>query len=261
MSEALERCLAFARAIELRSAERTQLTHFGRALFVDALPRVWSLNFVAVDRGMDPSAEELAADADAAQGTAGLEHRRIVVEDDEPGAVLAPEFRALGWRAQNFLVMPHTRSGRTVETSSVQEVQREKLDPVWAEGIRDEPWGDDEETVRQLVGQRQVLQRATSARYFAAFADGIVASYCELYSDGRTAQIEGVFTLPRFRGGGLASAVVVKALDEAKASGHELVFLLADGEGWPKDLYEKLGFEIAGRTWDFVRSPSLGGRG
>jgi ribosomal protein S18 acetylase RimI-like enzyme len=259
MTETLERCLAFVRAVDARTAERTERTRFGTALFVDALPRVWSLNFVAVDRGVKASAQELAADADAVQGAAGLEHRRVVVEEDELGASLAQGFRALGWRAQSLLVMPHTRSDRRVRTSPVREIARAELDPVWAIGIREEPWGRDEETVRQLVLQRQVIQRATNARYFAAVADGVIASYCELYSDGETAQIEGVLTLPQFRRRGLAASVVTRALTEAEQA-HGLVFLLAEAGEWPKELYRKLGFEAVGRTWDFVSSPALAGR-
>jgi ribosomal protein S18 acetylase RimI-like enzyme len=61
-----------------------------------------------------------------------------------------------------------------------------------------------------------------------------------------------VLTLERFRNRGLARAVVSKALGEARASDHDLVFLIADRDDWPKELYGKLGFDVVGRIWEFL---------
>jgi hypothetical protein len=41
----------------------------------------------------------------------------------------------------------------------------------------------------------------------------------------------------------------------ARASGADLVFIGADAEDWPKQLYGKLGFEEVTRSVDFVRKP------
>jgi predicted GNAT family acetyltransferase len=82
-------------------------------------------------------------------------------------------------------------------------------------------------------------------------------SAAELYSDGRTAQVEDVATSPDSRGRGLASAVVLRAVEEAVASGHDFVFLIANDGSWPKELYARLGFETIGHTWSFLRKPVL----
>ena len=68
-------------------------------------------------------------------------------------------------------------------------------------------FGSDDDVIRQLTEHKQVLAVA-GARFFAARVDGVLASYCDLYSDGQTAQIEAVQTLERFRNKGLARAVV-----------------------------------------------------
>jgi ABC-type transporter Mla maintaining outer membrane lipid asymmetry ATPase subunit MlaF len=52
-----------------------------------------------------------------------------------------------------------------------------------------------------------------------------------------------VATLPSHRGRGYAKSVVTRAVDVALAAGHEFVFLVADGDAWPKELYRRLGFE------------------
>ena len=42
--------------------------------------------------------------------------------------------------------------------------------------------------------------------------------------------------------------MVSAAVDAAVAAGHELVFLVADADDWPRDLYAKLGFREIGRV-------------
>ena len=81
-------------------------------------------------------------------------------------------------------------------------------------------------------------------------------SATDLYSDGRTAQVEDVATSPDHRGKGLASAVVLRAVEEALASGHDFLFLVANDGSPAQELYARLGFETAGHTWSFLRKPA-----
>ena len=57
--------------------------------------------------------------------------------------------------------------------------------------------------------------------------------------------------VPAHRGNGYATAVVLRAAREARAEGADLVFLVADGDDWPKELYRKLGFDTVGRLTKF----------
>ena len=171
--------------------------------------------------------------------------------DDEAGRRLAPGFRKLGWHVEYDLVMPHRRDpDRETDTSAVEELGADALAPSWFEGMQPDFVGK-EEVVRQLVGHKRLLAD-DGARFFAARADGTIAAYCDLYSDGRTAQVEAVMTLERFRNRGLARAVVTAALDAAREDGNDLLFLLADDADWPKRLYEKLGFDIEGGVYEFT---------
>jgi predicted GNAT family acetyltransferase len=85
--------------------------------------------------------------------------------------------------------------------------------------------------------------------------DGEVASGADLYSDGRTAQVEDLATRSAFRDRGLASAVLLRVVEEALAAGHDFVFLIADDRDWPKELYTRVGFAPIGRKWTFLRPP------
>ena len=120
----------------------------------------------------------------------------------------------------------------------------------WATGrramIETEPYGDDAELADQLIELDRRLSQRMEVRHLAAVLDGEVAAYAGLYLEGGVAQIEDVATLPRFRNRGLARAVVLRALAEARRAGAELVFLVADERDWPKDLYARLGFDGIG---------------
>jgi GNAT superfamily N-acetyltransferase len=250
----LERCVAFLRDFTFRVAERTSPGRLGQAVLNDRLPRVWSLNYLLADRelGSDVTAGELAEEADRLLGAAGLGHRKVEVLDGETAARLEAGFRALGWHVERDVVMTHRRApDHESDTSNVEELEASELHDVWAEGTRSGPYGVDEEVVRQLVDHKHVLA-AAGARFFAARVDGQIASHCDLYSDGTTGQIEAVMTLEAYRNRGLARSVVTRALEESRAAGDGLTFLLADHEDWPRHLYDKLGFDEVGSVYEFL---------
>jgi GNAT superfamily N-acetyltransferase len=202
------------------------------------------------------SASDLAAEADRVQGGAGFLHRKLTVDDESTGERLAPAFEQLGWQVQRLVVMAHHREpDRDPDLSGVEEVAEESLRVARMAVAGAAAWSKDPETVRQLLAAKQLKSEATSIRWFTATVDGAPASYCELYADGRTAQIEDVATLPDRRGRGLASAVVLRALAEARAGGHDLVFLIAFADDWPQELYAKLGFDTIGHFYSFLRMP------
>ena len=129
----------------------------------------------------------------------------------------------------------------------------DELEPAWDEGTRSEPYGKDEEVVRQLSANHRLVVGARAARLFAARVDGEIASFCDLYSKGDIGQIEAVMTREQFSNRGLARATVLAALAASREAGHDLTFLLADRDDWPKELYRKLGFDEIGQAYEFIR--------
>jgi GNAT superfamily N-acetyltransferase len=254
----LDRALAFEQRLRTRCAERVVPFRFGRAYFNDTFSRVWDLNLLLVDgeRLVDPG--ELAAEAELLHTDAGHAHRRVVVTEDRVGAGLERFFRRLDWRIDRELVMAFRGEGeRRADADGVVEVANEDLLLLRTTVARTEPWATDEEVVEEVVAAGALWGTAGNARYFAVTADSAPVAAAELYSDGRTAQVENVATLPEHRGRGYGSAVVARAVQEALAAGHTLVFLTADDDDWPKELYTRLGFEAIGRTWAFLRAPAL----
>jgi GNAT superfamily N-acetyltransferase len=253
----LDRALAFEETLRIRCTERIVPFRFGRAYFNDSHPHVWYLNGLVVDGTKDVDAGELAAEAELLHTDAGQAHRRCQVADEAVGARLEPFFRRIGWKVEREVVMTYRGAGeRTADPSSVEEVSREDLLPLREEMSRAEHWADSDEVVAEVLDANRLWEQAANARYFTVRVDGAPVAATDLYSDGRIAQVETVATLPAYRGRGYASALVLRAVEEARSAGHELVFLNADAEDWPKELYARLGFEQIGATWGFLRTPA-----
>jgi len=225
-----------------------ETTH-GVALLSPSIRDVYDANYLSVEVAT-ASAAELALEAEAAME--GHFHRRVIVEQGTPG--VAGEFSLLGYGLATHLVLVHeTEPDRLVDTSMVREVALDDLLEVRHAATLAEPWGD-EEIARQLDGSKRLIAGAVPTRFFAAFADGDVAAYCEVRSSGSVAQIEDVEAVAQFRGRGLGRAIVQHALEEARRE-HDVVFLEALADDWPRELYGKLGFRVVDRRDFYTRLP------
>jgi len=251
-----ERALEFIRWIEDRNATVRQAFAWGTALFNQDFPKVYDLNFLRVDGHPRVTAEELIAQADRLQGSAGLEHRKVVINDQWMGERLAPSFEAAGWSLAKLVIMVRRRPvDRRFVPGSAREIELETMKRARRLGLELDESFHDEETIDQLEEMCDLLVNSGNARCFGVPADDKTVATAELYSDGRTAQIEAVFTLVDYRRKGHGRAVVALALQEAVAAGNDFIFMLADADDWPKDMYERMGFDPAGYLYDFHKSP------
>lgn len=249
MTDHLERAFSFLRRGDVRGTNE-QPFRFGTAIFTPELPRRFDSNLLYVDRPVS-SAEELVAEADRLFDEAGLAHRTILFRDEAEGERLAGELS--DWDVDRHVIMAQLRKPETpVDTSGVAEVGHEGIRPARRAMIATYPWGTPA-VADQLLDYKSLLERWVTVRGFGALADGAVVSYADLYVDGTDAQVEDVATLPEHRGRGYAKAVVTRAADEARAAGADFVFLVADENDWPKELYGRLGFDIVGRYVKLLR--------
>jgi N-acetylglutamate synthase-like GNAT family acetyltransferase len=250
----LTSALRFLRAIDERASTRVERFGFGTAYLCPELPRVWSRNFVFVDRAIaEADLADLVEDADALHAGAGLEHRRLVFSDARSGALAGSLLGPTGWRRDSERLMIHRGPAPDARAAAVHEVEARALDEASRAMSLEHPDVRDEETVEQLLTASRRVATATCERCFAWLEEGTVASFCRLYSDWETAQIEEVGTLPELRGRGYAGAVVGAALSAAKGA-HRSTFLLADDSDWPKHWYERLGFEGVGVVHEVLKT-------
>lgn len=253
MRSELERASAFEEAIRDACAERVVETRFGPCLFNDTFARIWNLNFLRAERPRAATAQDIAGEAERVQGSAGLRHRRVLLPPDDDR--LAAEFRALGWQPDHFLFMVRRRGPeRLIPTEHVSEVQPESLAQLRDAIVREWSPSSGDDLVQQIIGADTLMWKTANGRCFAVLHDGEPVSAAVLYSDGRTAQVEDVATMPGHRGRGHASAVVERAVAEALAAGHDFVFLVADADDWPKELYGLLGFDAVGERYAYLKT-------
>jgi ribosomal protein S18 acetylase RimI-like enzyme len=243
MVDELARAFAFMARGDM-AGDSTELSRFGTTMRSSRVPMRQDSNYLLVGTS-DASAAELAAEL------VDLGLRVVVVRDEATGRRLADEFEELGWQSHRHVVMAH-RGGATkpADASIAVEVGEATLRPVRRRAILAAPWGG-EELAEQLVRAKLLISERVDTHFFAVLADGEVAACADLYLDGDTGQIEDVLTLEEHRNRGLASALVVRTVDEARRAGATLVFLVAHETDWPWRLYERLGFETIGRYYKF----------
>jgi ribosomal protein S18 acetylase RimI-like enzyme len=247
VADDLTRVREFLRSYAEGAAGRLEPFRFGTVLLNDALPKVWDLNYLRVEGRA--TAEELAAEAKAVHTAAGHGHRKLLVEEEELAAELRPGLEALGFECAPEVVMVERRPpDRPSDTSVVREISADEVRPAKRREMAAEAWAvGDPEAVEQVLAGDELRPPGIRTRHFAAFVDGEIASWCDLYDDSRTAQVESVMTSAEHRNRGLARAVVTRAAAQARADGADLVFLVALADDWPKKLYGKLGFDVVGR--------------
>ena len=246
--------LDFERGYSERAAARAASHPLGVTLRDDAVPRAHMLNLLRVTVH-EATPTELTAALDALQGH--LLHRAAYVEHDALGHALAAPLREQGFVVERHLYMT-LRRGRDRDAGQglAEEVDEATHAAVETTTTRERPHGGDVEVVRQLAWARAALRAAVATRSFVGSTDGVRAATATLLSRGAVAQLEDVATLTAHRRRGLARAVCSAAVDAALAAGSALVFVVANDDDWPKELYGKLGFEAAGASWAVTRDPA-----
>jgi len=251
-----ERAAAFLRQTYCRRVERVEEFPWGELVITPSLGRVYDANFAIVSRWAG-TAGELESEMERIQAAAGFAHRKTLFPDRAVAEQLWNAIERQGWEfASRYVVMAHRRSADRGADETVEVVGVGDID--WARGrgamLELEGHGSDAEVVRQLLELDRRLARVMDVRHYAAVVDREVVSYAGMYHEDGVAQIEDVATLPSFRNRGLARAVVLHAVEEARRAGAELVFLVAEDDDWPKELYGRLGFDPIGVEHVFGRS-------
>jgi GNAT superfamily N-acetyltransferase len=245
--DALARVLAFLRANLARTADELRPIEVGCLVSSPSLPAVWSINHIRI--ALPLGFESIVERAD--QQMRRSRYLQIVLENQGAGPALEEEFRAASWRTERELLMVLSAPpDRDVDTSIVVDAGEAEV----AEMMR--RWYAEDEldprSLDQLVKFSRRESRACRDRLLGVrSSDGQLAAISKLRGDGRIAQVEDVYTAPEARGRGFGRALVTRAVELARDGGHDLIFITADDNGWPKELYARIGFRPLGRLWQF----------
>lgn len=262
-----ERALAFTREVYRRRAERVDPFPWGELVSTPSLPKIWDANLAVVDR-WEGTPGELHEELERVQAAAGFGHRKTSILDEALAGRIWPALAEPDWTLRGrYLFMAQRREAdRPTDPSvRVEEVTLDRIRTARAEETRSQPYGGDEEVVRDLLELDRRLAAALDVRFVAALVDGQAAAYASVYLDGGVGQIEDVGTVEAYRGRGLARAAVLCGAALARDAGASLVYLIADEADWPKELYGRLGFDtvavehLAGRPgYGRLRATSCG---
>lgn len=248
---------AFERDLLRLTTRRAMPFAWGTAFLDERFLLRWDSNLLWADAPLEGvRAADIAAECDRVLGGEGLAHRNLLVDDEEAAQRIAPGLAGLGYEWDRLVTMIHRRAPVRAPAAPVEEVDVDTYIPIVREALRPEPYATSEEVVDQLAEHRRVLADV-GARFFVAYVDGVAASRCELYVRDGIAQVEDVGTVTEHRNRGLGSAVVMRAVDEARAASADVVFLNADADDWPMELYARLGFDELARWSGFVRGSTV----
>jgi GNAT superfamily N-acetyltransferase len=245
--DALARVLEFLRANLARTADELRPIEEGCVVSSPSLPAVWSINHVRV--ALPLGFESVVGLAD--QQMYRCPYLQIVLEAQDTGTALEEEFRDARWKTERELLMVlSARPDRETDTGIVADAGEAEV----AEVMR-RWYGEDElepRTLAQVVEFSRRESRACRDRLLGVrSSDGQLVAIGKLRGDGSVAQVDDVYTTPEARGRGFGRAVVTRAVELARDAGHDLIFINADDNDWPKELYARIGFRPLGRLWQF----------
>lgn len=220
----------------------------GTVLRAARYPTYYNFNLVRVEGHADIDAQGLIAFTDRA--LTGLDHRRIDIETIELADELRPELLAAGWRTTRLLWMRHEVPAAIESSVEVHEVPYEAVAELRTR------WHDEDfpeaESVEFEVAAREVAM-TRDVRVLAATEDGRPIGFAQLESAGSGAEVSQVYVHPDYRGQGRGTAITRAAI---KSSGEvEDLWIAADDEDRPKELYGRLGFRPSWTMMEFLLLP------
>ena len=220
----------------------------GTVIRATTYPNYWDYNLVRVESDPEMTFEELESFADDALGD--LRHRRLDFEQIEVAERLRPDFEAAGWVTLRLVWMRHEEAVPDGDDVLVREVPYDDvidLRRAW----HDEDFPD-QDPLDYHANAREVALRM-GARVFAVERDGRAVAFAQLDGDDEAAEITQVYVHPDERGSGMGTSLTKAAIEAAGDVGD--LWICADDEDRPKELYARLGFRPALTTMEFTRMP------
>lgn len=161
-----------------------------------------------------------------------------------------------GWRIDREVVMALGEGvgGRRVGVGSISVLDEGEADHLMRRWLVEDHFDSTEGMLDQLSEYTRREGRLWRERVLGVRDEsGRPVAMTKLRIEGDVGWVEDVYTVPEARGRGYARALVTHAADRARSAGPGLVFILADDEDWPKNLYFDVGFRPVGNIWTFHR--------
>jgi GNAT superfamily N-acetyltransferase len=221
----------------------------GTILRATRYPNYFAYNLVRVERDPGLSVQELMSFADVS--LAGLTHRRIDIEDITAAEHLRGGFEARGWHTMRLLWMHHKAPPPPSRDLPVEEVSYDAVNALRVAWHHEESRSEHHADEYHQQARDVALRRGAQA--LAVRSAGEPLGFVQLARDRQQAEITEVYVDRRHRGAGLGTALTRAAIDAA--GNVQDLWICADDEGRPKELYARLGFRPAWTTMEFTLWP------
>jgi GNAT superfamily N-acetyltransferase len=247
-TELMARALAWTRRRQQLVCDRIESWEHGTVYRASRYPRYFGFNVVLVEDEPGMSADELIALADRA--LAGLEHRRVDFDSAPVAEPLRADFEARGFKTTRLVWMHH--EGRHPDRAEipVTEVPYDAVAPLRVAWQQEDFPGQD---ASQFLAQAREVRLALGTRVLAVHEDSRPVAFAALDLGEDEIEIGALYVLPEYRGHGRGTALTQTAITAAREVEH--LWICADDEGRPKQLYACLGFQPVLTTTEFLRLP------
>lgn len=239
---------AWRRAVLATVCDTVDRWDHGHVFITRRYPDYWDCNVVQVEGDPGLGAAELAAVAD--EKLADFRHRRIDFVSAEAADRIRADLEAAGWKATRLLWMHHDEPLPPGSSLAVEEVEYDAvagLRAAWTE--EDFPGVDQGDHAREA----REVSMTRDVRVIASREAGELVGFAQLEYIGTSAEITHVYVSAERRGSGRGTAMTRAAIEAA--GDVQNLWIVADDEDRPKQLYGRLGFRPAWTSVEFLRMP------
>lgn len=238
--------------------QRTARTAWGAVATDGRYPLVWDANNATVLEVVEGlTVAEIRAGLGPALRAAGAPYEHVEFWETSPGSPALEEYRGASERPNSDVVMVLDRLAPPDRPGSVETMEVTRPDRTfwrwYRESLREFGTAQAEELLDQMTLRTAEVFVPAGMRFYVGLVGGERAGYASLLSLEGVGYLDNVVTMPRFRRRGVASATVAGAVRASLAGGDRHVFLLAEKEGEPQRLYERLGFRAGAPIESFTR--------
>lgn len=214
-------------------------------------PTYYDYNVIWVEGDPALNADELIAIAD--EKLDGYEHRRLDFESSDAAAKVRGDLEAAGWLTTKLVWMLHIEPLPPDSAAEVEEVAYDEILPM-RHAWHDEDFPDVDG--RTYIEYSREVAMTRDVRVIASREGDELVGFAQLERLEGVAEITQVYVSPEHRGNGRGTAITSAAVDAAGDEGD--LWIVADDEDRPKELYGRLGFRPAWTSTEFLRLPQSG---
>jgi GNAT superfamily N-acetyltransferase len=215
-------------------------------------PSYYDFNLVWIEGDPELDAEALTVIADEA--LAGLEHRRLDFELADAAERVRADLKAASWEPTRLVWMRHEAPPPSGPALEIEEVD---YDTVLALRLE---WHEEDfpdlDSRGYLANAREVAMTRDAQVIASRDGDDLVG-FAQLERSDGGAEISQVYVRPSHRGSGRGTAITKAAIEVA--GDVDDLWIVADDEGRPKQLYGRLGFRPVWTSAEFLRAPGIAG--